>query len=79
MSNQICQNLSCQISRLSLENKPNSFNSKYGTRDEWQIHEILIAKNESDVLDAKERELDQWKKEGVYTEVTEQGQDCIIL
>ena len=36
-------------------------------------------KNTSDVLEAKQKELDQWKKEGVCTEHTNQGQDCISL
>ena len=65
-----------QMSRLSLENIPKSVEI---SRDETQIHEKLLMKNNSDVLEAKQKELDQWKKEGVYTEHTNQGQDCISL
>ena len=67
------------MSRLSRKTIPNSLNPEYDTRDERQMHDTLIANNQSDVLDAKEREFDQWKKEDVYNEVTEQGQDCITL
>ena len=65
-----------QMSRLSLENLPKSAET---SQDETQIHETLLMKNNSDVLEAKQKELDQWKKEGVYTEHTNQGQDCIFL
>ena len=65
-----------QMSRLSLENIPKSVEI---SRDETQIHEKLLMKNNSDVLEAKQKELDQWKKEGVYTEHTNQGQDCTSL
>ena len=65
-----------QMSRLSLENIPKSVEI---LQDETQIHEKLLMKNNSDVLEAKQKELDQWKKEGVYTEHTNQGQDCISL
>ena len=65
-----------QMSRLSLENIPKSVET---TQDETQIHKTLLMKNNSDVLEAKRKELDQWKKEGVYTEHTNQGQDCISL
>ena len=65
-----------QMSRLSLENLPKSAET---SQDETQMHETLLMKNNSDVLEAKQKELDQWKKEGVYTEHTNQGQDCIFL
>ena len=64
------------MSRLSLENIPKSVEI---LQDETQIHEKLLMKNNSDVLEAKQKELDQWKKEGVYAEHTNQGQDCISL
>ena len=65
-----------QMSRLSLENIPKSVET---SQDETQIHETLLMKNNSDILEAKQKELEQWKKEGVYTEHTNQGQDCISL
>ena len=54
-----------QMSRLSLENIPKSVET---SQDETQIHETLLMKNNSDNLEAKQKELDQCKKEGVYTE-----------
>ena len=36
-------------------------------------------KNNSDILEAKQKELYQLKKEGVYTEHTNQGQGCVFL
>ena len=65
-----------KMSRLSLENIPKSVET---TQDETQIHKTLLMKNNSDVIEAKRKELDQWKKEGVYTKHTNQGQDCISL
>ena len=65
-----------QMSKLSLENIPKSVET---SQDETQIHETLLMKNNSDILEAKQKELEQWKKEGVYTECTNQGQDCISL
>ena len=61
-----------QMSKLSLENVPKSVET---SQDETQIHETLLMKNNSDILEAKQKELEQWKKEGVYTEHTNQGQD----
>ena len=37
------------------------------------------SENNLDVLDVKQKELDLWKKEGVYIEYANQGQDCISL
>ena len=62
--------------RLSLGNIPKSVET---SQDETQIHETLLMKNNSNVLEAEQKELDQWKKEGVYTQHTNQGQDCIPL
>ena len=60
-----------QMSRLSLENIPKSVEI---SQDETQIHEALLMKNNSDILEAKQKEQYQWKKEGVYNENTNQGQ-----
>ena len=65
-----------QMSRLSLENIPKSVEI---SQDETQIHEALLMKNNSDILEAKQKELYQWKKEGIYTEHTNQGQGCVFL
>ena len=62
-----------QMSRLSLENIPKSVET---SQDETQIHETLLMKNNSDDLEAKQKELDQCKKE--FTPKN-QGQDCISL
>ena len=65
-----------QMSRLSLENIPKSVEI---SQDETQMHETLLMKNNSDILEAKQKELYQWKKEGIYTEHTNQGQGCVFL
>ena len=49
-----------QMSKLSLENIPKSVET---SQDETQIHETLLMKNNSEVLEAKQKELEQWKKE----------------
>ena len=49
-----------QMSKLSLENIPKSVET---SQDETQIHETLLMKNNSEVLEAKQKELKQWKKE----------------
>lgn len=65
-----------QMSRLSLENIPANLES---SEDEKQIHETLLVKNKCDVIKAKHKELEQWNQEGVYSEQTDEGQDCISL
>ena len=64
------------MSRLSLENIPTDTEA---SQDENQIHETLYVKNKYDVTKAKQVELDQWKKEDIYTELIDEGQDCISL
>ena len=51
-----------QMPRLSLGNIPKSVQT---SQDKTQIHETLLMKNNSNVLEAEQKELDQWKKEGV--------------
>ena len=53
-----------KMSRLSLENIPTDTEA---SQDENQIHETLLVKNKYDILKTKQVELDQWKKEDVYT------------
>ena len=65
-----------QISSLSLQNIPTDTEA---LQDENQIHETLFVKNEYDILKAKQVELDQWKKEDVYTENNDEGQDFFSL
>ena len=64
-----------KMSRLSLENIPKSVET---SQDETQIHETL---KEKQFIQSRSqtKEQDQWKKERVYTEHTNQGQDCISL
>ena len=47
--------------------------------DETQIHDTLIANNKSQQTEARLKELEQWKREEVYDEVTDVGQNCISL
>ena len=58
------------MSRLSLENIPTDTEA---SQDENQIHETLCVKNKYDVIKAKQVELDQWKKEDIYTELIDEG------
>ena len=51
-----------QMPRLSLGNIPKSVET---SQDKTQIHETLLMKNNSNVLEAEQKEQDQWKKEGV--------------
>ena len=51
-----------QMPRLSLGNIPKSVQT---SQDKTQIHETLLMKNNSNVLEAEQKEQDQWKKEGV--------------
>ena len=64
-----------KMSRLSLENIPKSVET---SQDETQIHETL---KEKQFIQSRSqtKEQDQWEKERVYTEHTNQGQDCISL
>ena len=62
--------------RLSLKNIPTDIEA---SQDENQIHETLLPKNKHDILKAKQVELDQRKKEDVYTEIIDEGQDYISL
>ena len=47
--------------------------------DEVVLHDTLLVKNETDILEAKTKELQQWKKENVFIEEEDQGQACISL
>ena len=64
------------MSRLSLENIATDTEVSQG---ENQLQETLLVKNKCDILKAKQKELDQWKKEVVCTEHNDEGQDCISL
>ena len=55
-----------QLSDLSLE-------------DEIQTHETLLVQIRGKTLEAKLKELQQWKSEKVYEEVPDKGQDCLSL
>ena len=63
------QNLVDSLASLSL------YNNHHG--EEIQVHKTLITKTISDIEQAKCRELNEWKKECVYLEEEDIGQDCI--
>ena len=42
--------------------------------DERQIHDLLLTKDNSKILEIKHKELNQWRDEGGFIEVTKQGQ-----
>ena len=41
---------------------------------ERQIHDLLLTKDNSKILEIKHKELNQWRDEGGFIEVTKQGQ-----
>lgn len=47
--------------------------------EEKQIDEVLLTQNKRGELNAKIKQLKEWKSKGVYTEIDNHGQGCISL
>ena len=74
--------LANKLSSLSLNSRHTpccSTNTLSPTQDEAQTHQTMITKSLEDILHAKLKELNEWKKEQVYTDEKDKGQDSISL
>ena len=47
--------------------------------EEYTTDEVLFSQNKEEEYNAKLKELEQWKSRNVYTEINDDGQECVSL